>query len=733
MTETRIDLTKIIFSGASMPLFKSSELELEGKNFIFARNGSGKSTLSNAIEAQKSVEFDIHVFKGFEDLIGENENLDAFSLAVNAGENEKEIKRLENERELKEQEYQLIVKELIEPTDITQENIFSKKEKAKKDFNEQETKINNFYRKSAKQLSEFNNPQLVLNARKYNKNNFKSEIKEAKELQKIEIKELTDVLGEKTRTIQEIPSSKINFEKYVEAVNEILTSKVKERVKINRLNSESKRNFAQEGLDIHSVGDVCAFCGNIVTKETFEELESYFSADEVKKLKSRISKGKENISSLIESQVGLNIKPEDFYPHLKDEASNKIENINLQKKEYKEFLERLFKELDNKEKNLFDVSPQITMDVPDEISYETLNELIQQNNEFSNDLKNQKTEARNKLRFHEIKILCDKFQFDIEKTKLETYEKYFNGRQREFEEERERQKLCRKEIGELSLKIESLKSKAEKQAVERINRKLRLRVQWELDFCEGENSGYYRIKQGNTIRSVKKLSTGEKNIIAFFYFIEKLEEVTENQSRKPKLIVFDDPMSSNDDTMQYLIITQLQNLYQSKDRNKFDINEDIMVILTHNVHFYLNVQPRGNFKDERGRTKYDKNHFYRIENGEFIHITSEKEDFKTSYEALWFELKGLYESDLKNSMLNTMRRIIETYIKFNSLNQDKFYHDNSQYLKLFNVNSHSIDDLSAETYKETKEEMRELFFQIFDENGCSEHFRHYWDFKKDRI
>lgn len=158
-----------------------------------------------------------------------------------------------------------------------------------------------------------------------------------------------------------------------------------------------------------------------------------------------------------------------------------------------------------------------------------------------------------------------------------------------------------------------------------------------------------------------------------------------------------------------------------------------MVILTHNVHFYLNVQPRGNFKDERGRTKYDKNHFYRIENGEFIHITSEKEDFKTSYEALWFELKGLYESDLKNSMLNTMRRIIETYIKFNSLNQDKFYHDNSQYLKLFNVNSHSIDDLSAETYKETKEEMRELFFQIFDENGCSEHFRHYWDFKKDRI
>lgn len=44
-------------------------------------------------------------------------------------------------------------------------------------------------------------------------------------------------------------------------------------------------------------------------------------------------------------------------------------------------------------------------------------------------------------------------------------------------------------------------------------------------------------------------------------------------------------MSSNDDTMQYLIIWELQRLYQNRDRNKFDVNKDIMVILTHNVHF----------------------------------------------------------------------------------------------------------------------------------------------------
>ena len=77
-------------------------------------------------------------------------------------------------------------------------------------------------------------------------------------------------------------------------------------------------------------------------------------------------------------------------------------------------------------------------------------------------------------------------------------------------------------------------------------------------------------------------------------------------------------------------------------------------------------------------------------------------------------------------MLNSMRRIIETYIKFNQLNQDKFYRNNEQYLKLFNVNSHSIDDLSAEAFTENVEEMKSLFSQIFADNGCSEHFEKYW-------
>ena len=331
------------------------------------------------------------------------------------------------------------------------------------------------------------------------------------------------------------------------------------------------------------------------------------------------------------------------------------------------------------------------------------------------------------IRYHEIKLLLENFQYDVQIERLTVLKSEKEKKELVYSQKEDKKKELEQNLAEYRSQVDKLKPKAEKQAIERINKKLRLKVSWELDHVDDDNLGYYRIKEGERYRSVKQLSTGEKNVIAFLYFIERLEEVKEG-SRKKKIIVFDDPMSSNDDKMQYLIIWELQRLYQGKDRDKFNEDRDIMVILTHNIHFYLNVQPHGNFKDKKDRTKYDKNNFYRIDHHEFIKILSEKDDFKTNYEAMWVELKDLYECGHKLSMLNTMRRIIETFLKFNALNQEIFYKDNEQYLKLFNVNSHGIDDTSAVQYTETIDEMRALFYQIFKDNQYEEHFEHFWKF-----
>ncbi|HAY2612669.1 TPA: AAA family ATPase, partial [Staphylococcus aureus] len=45
----------------------------------------------------------------------------------------------------------------------------------------------------------------------------------------------------------------------------------------------------------------------------------------------------------------------------------------------------------------------------------------------------------------------------------------------------------------------------------------------------------------NGTREITKLSTGEKNIISFLYFMESLVDIR-NDFKKNKIIIFDDPM-----------------------------------------------------------------------------------------------------------------------------------------------------------------------------------------------
>lgn len=733
MASTIINLEQIKFEDSVTPLFKGKQLELSSKNFIYARNGSGKSTLSKAIYNQKQSEFEVHVFNGFDSLIGENENLDAFSLAVDASEKEAEIKELKEKITKTEQDLSLVKKILVEKNGENEEpTLYDECLEKSRVFNEQDRKIQNFYKDSARIISLKTGPVIVDNPRSYNKKNFESEIKSACRLEETDINLYRKILQSVPKEIARISEKKINFENYIKAVNEIISSKVVERVLIDRLDNQRKINFAKEGLEIHKEENICSFCGNELSDEVLMELERYFSADEVKELQNRIKVGKEKITNLLnEIAVNDKISTDDFFPDLKDEVEKESEKVNESLAEQKSYLEILLKTLEQKESNLFVESEKLELFVPNNVNYAEINRLIEIHNKNVLDIKNKQKEARDAIRYHEIKLLLENFQYDVQIERLTVLKSEKEEKELVYSQKKDKKKELEQNLAEYRSQVDKLKPKAEKEAIERINKKLRLKVSWELDHVDDDNLGYYRIKEGERYRSVKQLSTGEKNVIAFLYFIERLEEVKEG-SRKKKIIVFDDPMSSNDDKMQYLIIWELQRLYQGKDRDKFNEDRDIMVILTHNIHFYLNVQPHGNFKDKKDRTKYDKNNFYRIDHHEFIKILSEKDDFKTNYEAMWVELKDLYECGHKLSMLNTIRRIIETFLKFNALNQEIFYKDNEQYLKLFNVNSHGIDDTTAVQYTETIDEMRALFYQIFKDNHYEEHFKHYWKFDAEK-
>ncbi|EAD5716630.1 TPA: AAA family ATPase [Listeria innocua] len=700
--------------------FQEGNLELKSKNFIFGRNGSGKSTLCDLIKMQKHFyktemdsnhnlvevkengkyvlsnnheeKFDVRIFQGFESVIGENNSLNAIALSAGNKDIEDNLEILNRELEKLNQEKK-----------IENDIYISAMEK----HSMQDSKINKWYSDAAKSIKHNTQYQIDPN---YNKTKFKNDLHKSERIENLE--ELNCIIKETTKNpVADYIFTTPNLKEMLDEVNDILVKTVEISQKCNELNTPEKEGFARRGLNLHEENDDCLFCGNKLTKGRLDELNHHFN-EEYQKLE-------EEVLRLKFKKVTLKkIEQQDFYTKFNTEEINTM--ILEKEKEINEFIEKLFNAINEKKKDITKIFNVLEIGIPQITELQIkINGLIRENNTFGENLYENISVAKEGIKCHLISIECEKFNYKIEKNELNNLERQIPDLAK-----------INKKIEEKNKEIQELKNqqKDTSKIAQLINKRLKKSGKEDLQLRKIEDGGFerYEIKDGeNEVRSINKISTGEKNIIAFLYFIYSLEDV-ENQKNKPKIIIFDDPMNSNDDTMQYLIITELQKLYSGTDRNKFNHEKDYFLCLTHNVHFYLNIQPHGNHKDSKGRTKYDKSNFFRIENKKFRLIKNEKEDIKTNYAGLWIELSELCERNLRYAILNSMRRIIETFVKFNNLNTDDFYRENAIYKKLFDVGSHSIDDLTHEQFTETPAELKLIFSNLFEENGFEDHFKNYW-------
>ncbi len=705
---------------------KSRELLLTKKiNFIFGKNGTGKTTIADTIKSQQQDSYQVCIFSGFDGVVGENERLEAVALGT-------ENTKIQTKIDAVDVEIVNIKKEIEQPVDKS-ENIFIKLERADKKYKEQSNKIEKFYSDSAQIIKNQTNPQIAKTS--YDKNSFKEEISSAELLSSDDIKKHNETIkSEKKNDVSKINFPEIILSDYQKSTNTILQSKVFQQQIISELQGNTdKQNFAREGLRIHQHenDEKCAFCGNEISDDRWKLLGGYFN-DEVKKLETGIDDELKKIDSELKNIDFLReINRGDFY----DKFGDQIKNINLQikntKGEHKTFLGNLNKALEDKKKNLFTLSKSLTdIALPDFSSVKTdYEKIVDKNNLFSKNLNNEQETAKNVLRFHEVKKALNTFKYDEENWKISTLKTSRDGAEKALNDKKG--ELVARQIEKSDLISQT---KDEKEIARKINELLKnmgacsFSIELVTDTDESQK-GQYKIKgHDGDVRHITKLSKGEKNIIAFLYFIFSLEKV-DSGSSKPKIVVFDDPMTSNDDTMQYLMISEIQKFYRNlNDGNYF-------LFLTHNCHFYLNVRPNTATKykcNDKEISFYEKyGNYCLLSDGKHASIKSienGKQDFKTNYELLWKEIQFLYEEDNATAdiMLNPFRKICETYMKFNSIGIDKFFENNLGVKKLYDVNQHSIDDLEAEQNGRTKDEIKTMLQKLFGNNNASEHFSAYW-------
>ena len=295
-----------------------------------------------------------------------------------------------------------------------------------------------------------------------------------------------------------------------------------------------------------------------------------------------------------------------------------------------------------------------------------------------------------------------------------------------LEENNRRQSILEDEIKELNKNIVGIES-----TIDDINTLLRNMGFLSFKIVSAEEKGYYQIIRENGEIAEDTLSEGEITFITFLYYYQKVKGGdSPDVVNEDKILVIDDPISSLDSNVLFIVSTLIKDLIKEMKDNEYKGNIKQIILLTHNVYFHKEVSYM-----DRGAESDKLNYWILRKNGNISSIEpyDKKNPIKSSYQLLWKELQSKSVTSTI-TIQNIMRRILENYFKVLGS-----YKDEEKIIKEFpnseeqqicrslyywiNDGSHCFSDaLEIDTQDTTTEIYQEVFKKIFEYSG---HIAHY--------
>lgn len=392
---------------------------------------------------------------------------------------------------------------------------------------------------------------------------------------------------------------------------EILISKrISESDKLDELVKDAVLNrWVSEGRAHHKgKRDTCGFCGSAITTERWERLDKHFDEEssrlekDIDALLKRIDDEKKSTSS------ALSINNAFFYSKFHEQLSSLNEKLISAVGGYTSCLDELVPQLTDRKNDL--LTPQ-TFQRPQASNVGLLEvwneyeEIRKSSAEFSNVLGAEQSKAKVALRLKEVAEYLTTIRYpqqildiNAKKNILETINSKGKGLS---------DSITQKE-GVLAAKKRELND--EEKGARKVNEYLShyfghhfLSLEAKTDEVTGEESRRIRFE---VIRDGKKayhLSEGECSLLAFCYFLAKLDDI-DTKGSKP-IIWIDDPISSLDGNHIFFIYSLLNAEIVSSGRFKQ------LFVSTHNLDFLKYLKRlTGRFVDTDGKEKtYQKGYF----------------------------------------------------------------------------------------------------------------------------
>ncbi|EMH35683.1 ATP-binding protein [Helicobacter pylori] len=485
----------------------------------------------------------------------------------------------------------------------------------------------------------------------------------------------------------------------------------------------SNENWVAQGREYVKDNSICPFCQKeTITEEFKKQLESYFdtsyqeSTDTIKKIKEDYT----NKTAKVLERLNEIIKTE----------QNKLDTENL-----KRIIETLRSKFNRNRQKMLDKSKEMSRSFELDSTKNEIdaikdliaraNEQITNHNETIKDIEKQKKSCKEQT----WKFLINEFKSDIQEynKKYCGLEKGINNLEKEISENQEKVKKLENEIKELEKNMVSIKP-----IVNEINTLLKGYGFTNFSLACTEDEKFYRIQREDGQLVGETLSEGEVTFITFLYYYHLAKGyLKENDISKNKVLVIDDPISSLDSNILFMVSVLVKDLMKETMEEKTNIKQ--IIILTHNTYFYKEITLEYDLKCYQG--KYS---FWIIKKDNNVSkIKDYKEDpIKNSYELLWQEVKQAKENNASwVSLQNVMRRIIEYYFRI----LGGFKHNDSlsecfenieegrvcnSFISWLNDGSHGIsDDLFVQSQDTSIETYLKVFEKIFKETGHEAHFK----------
>lgn len=247
-----------------------------------------------------------------------------------------------------------------------------------------------------------------------------------------------------------------------------------------------------------------------------------------------------------------------------------------------------------------------------------------------------------------------------------------------------------------------------------------------------DKPNFYSLQREDGTLVKNTLSEGEITFICFLYFIQLVHGSDAAETLgKEKVLVIDDPISSLDSNVLFIVSTMIKEEIKKTKRKQGQIKQ--IIVLTHNIYFFKEVS----FSDGRAKDEQDVGYWIIRKNMNKSYFTSYENrcPIISSYDLLWKELKE-YKDGQKVSCItiqNVMRRIIEHYFKLLGKYSDESLLDKfvdlsekevaRSLLVWINDGSHFLpDDLFVECSTETADKYYNVFEKIFENTDQKSHY-----------